>query len=74
MAFEDMSYIPNFISEYGSELGQIEVASQQAAATVNREMAKLTRSDGSRVYSDQEHNERVTAILAAGAQQYGGMF
>lgn len=36
---------------------------RRAAGSAQRDLAKLLRSDGSRIYSDQEHQERAAAIL-----------
>ena len=69
--FENMSYIPGFIDTYDHELSQIEAASERLAARIERETAKLTRSDGSRVYADQEHQEREQAILEAAGAEFG---
>src|SRR4051812_45789981 len=68
--FESLAYIPNFIDQYSTELSAIEAASERAAGTVERESAKLTRGDGTPVYTPPEHAERLQAILEAVGATY----
>ncbi len=67
--FESLAYIPGLHDTYGSELGQIEATAERMAEKVRRQVAALTRPDGTRVYGPAEHEERLAAIYeAAGAE------
>lgn len=55
---------------FASELSAIDEAATKAAQKVERERAKLTRSDGSPVYSPAEQAEQVKAIYAAAAAEF----
>ena len=65
-----MNYIPGFRETYDGELASIEAAAESVAAYVQRETAKLSRSDGSPVFGPAEHAERHAAILQAAGDQF----
>ena len=67
--FESLAYIPGLHDTYGPELGQIEATAERMAEKVRRQVAALTRPDGTRVYGPAEHEERLAAVYdAAGAE------
>jgi len=55
---------------FGSETAALDRAAERAAATIAAERKRLTRPDGSRVFTDQEHAERDKAILAVAVAPY----